>query len=808
MQTRPEEDSRAGSSGDPLDSSGDALRLLEFHLVKERLAGYTSFSPAREMALELSPCYELTEVVRRQAQTREARSFLESGASLDIAGAKDLSQPLQRASLGGILAGEELRDLGDTLKAMRSVREAVLRAKQLSLLNEMARELPVMPELERELAVSIGPQGEVLDTASPGLREMRSEAQSAHQRLSDSLQRTVKRLERHNILQEPIITQRNGRMVLLVKTQMKHRLQGIVHDVSDSGATLFIEPMACIGLGNRWRELRMAQELEEERVIRSLSSKVEARSGDLLSGLELLALLDLAKAKARYAEATNATSPTMVESDQGYIQLTDASHPLLEGEAVPISISMGDGCSLILITGPNAGGKTVALKTIGILTLMAQTGLQIPAREATIGLFDGVYADIGDHQSIQRSLSTFGSHIQNMRNIMDQATSRSLILIDELGISTDPEEGAALAKALLRHLFQRRVTCVATTHQREVAAFVQEQPGMMNASVELDPTTLAPTYQLTLGLPGSSYALAIASRLGLAGEIVEDARSLLAPVHRSAGTLFKELQEERRLATEKRMEAEEALAQVEGTKAELEEQLAAIQEARSEMMDEARHQLQRRVDEVSLRIRDMERLTVSQVTSSQLTSQAPAPPRDMKQAREEVDRVGRELRSLVWEPPPSRWGDWLKQLQPGDRVYLRGVGQPVELIAPPDNSGMVDVLMGAMRARLPVYQVDRPAGPGRTSSRDTVSYIRRSKGQVSPELDLHGWRVEEALERIEGYLNDAVMAGLSSVRISHGVGTGALREAIREYLRSHALVKLAGPDESTNSDGTTVVELA
>ena len=801
MQTQPEENSRGQTTGDPLDLRGDAQRLLEFPLVRERLAGYASFPLAREMALDLSPSYELTEVVRRQAETAEARRFLETGASLDVAGAKDLRQPLQRSSLGGILTGEELRALGDTLGATRSVRNAILRVKQLPILEEMARELPVPPDLEKELAASIGSQGEVLDSASPGLRELRSEAQSAHQRLTDSLQRTVRRVDRHNILQEPIITQRNGRMVLLVKTEMKHRLPGIVHDVSDSGATLFVEPMACIGLGNRWRELKMAQEREEERVIRSLSSKVEALSVDLLLGLELLGRLDLAMAKARYAVAINATSPTVLESEQGYLGLTDARHPLLEGEVVPVSVNMGDGWSLLLITGPNAGGKTVALKTIGLLSLMAQAGLQTPAREVTIALFDGIYADIGDHQSIQRSLSTFGSHIQNIGAIMAQASSRSLVLIDELGVSTDPEEGAALAKALLRQFLQRRVTCVATTHQREVAAFVQEQPGMMNASVELDPATLAPTYRLTVGLPGRSYALSIATKLGLAGEIVEDARSLLSPVHRSAESLFKELQDERRLAAEKRMEAEAALAQVDGTRAELEEQLAAIRDAKSEMMEEARHQLQLKVDDVNRRIRELERLPMVHVP-------APAPAQGIKQARKEVAQVRRELRSPVWEPPPSRRGDWLKQLRAGDRVYLRGVGQPVEVLTPPDEAGLVEVLMGSMRARLPVYQVDRLAGPGRELSRDTVIYSRRTKGQVSPELDLHGRRVEEALERVEGYLNDAVMAGLSSVRISHGVGTGALREAIREYLRGHALVKSAGPDEGMPTDGATVVELA
>jgi len=786
---------------------------LEFHLVREKLAGYTTFSPARELALELTPSYDLAEVVRRQQETTEARRFLERGSTLDLAEAKDLRQPLHRAGLGGILTGDELRSIHDTLKATRGARAAVLRWKEeMPILGAIAQNLPVLRDLENELAATIGRSGEVLDSASPGLKDLRAEARSAHQRLTDSLERTVKRMQRHGILQEPIITQRSSRMVLLLKAEMKHRLPGIVHDVSDSGATLFVEPMAAIGLGNRWRELRLAEEREVERVLRTLSAKVEAHSNDLLRGLELMAQLDLAMAKARHALAIKATAPTMVEGNHNIIWLMDARHPLLDREVVPITVKVGDQCSLLLITGPNAGGKTVALKTTGLLMLMAQAGLHVPAREGTISLFDGVYADIGDQQSIQRSLSTFSSHIQNLRAIMGQATPKSLVLIDELGTSTDPEEGAALAKAILSHFFQRGITLVATTHQRDVAAFVQEQPGMMNASVELDPLTLAPTYRLTLGLPGRSYALTIASHLGLEKETVEHARSLLSPVHQRSESLLRELQEERHLAEKAREEAEEALAQAERKNAELEEQLATIQDRRAEMVEEARHQLQQKVEEITKRLRGAERALDRPVPPGFEPSPEKPPPAmpdfTIKQAREEVAQVRQELGSLDWQPPPSRRRDWLERLQAGDRVYLRGIPRPVEVITPPDHGGMLEVLLGTMRARLPVNQLDRPAQAQITHSRDAVYHSRREKKQVNTELNLHGMRVEEALERVEGFLSDATVSGLSSVRIVHGVGTGALRNAIREHLSRHPLVKSFGRSENTASDGVTVVELA
>ena len=768
-------------------------------MVREKLARHTSFPIARELALTIAPAYENQDVAARQQETTEARRFLESGSTLDFGQARDLRQPLQRASLGGILTGEELLDVHDTLKAARQARESVLRHKDLPVLGAMAGNLPVLRDLETEIGTSIGQHGEVSDSASLTLRELRAESQTAHQRLLDFLERTVRRAQRQNILQEPIITQRNGRMVVLVKSELKHRLPGIVHDVSDSGATIFVEPMSAIGMGNRWRELRLAQEREEERVLRSLSAKVEACSNDLLRGLEILAQLDLAVAKARYSMSIEGTAPTLIEGEGQYIWLTDARHPLIEGEVVPITVKLGDKWDLLLITGPNAGGKTVALKTLGLLTLMAQAGLHIPAREGALSLFDGVYADIGDQQSIQRSLSTFSSHIQNLGAIMQQATDKSLVLIDELGASTDPEEGAALAKAILGHFFQRRITLVATTHQRDVAAFVQEQPGMMNSSVELDPRTLAPNYRLTLGLPGRSYALTIASRLGMDQEITDQAQSLLSPAHQRAESLLRELQEERYLAERKRAEADDALAEAVKKSADLEEQLATIQESKVEMMEEARYKLQERAEGIAKRLRRVER-------ALDPPSLKPAMPA-MKEASQEVAQVRRELSLTDWQPPPSRRGDWMKELQPGDRVFLRGMPQPVEVITPPCEEGTVEVLLGTMRARLPVYQLLRLARGYTLPSRDGIYYSRPIKRQVNTELDLHGVRVEEALERVEGFLNDATVAGLPSVRILHGVGTGALRNAVREHLGHHPLVKSIRRDESTASDSVTIVEL-
>ena len=802
------------NSEQALDLREASLHLLEFDQVRERVARYASFPPAREMALQLAPVYDPAEVAQRQTDTAEARLFLQSGGALDLTGAKDLTLPLQRAALGGTLTGEELRDIHDTVKACRVARTAVLKHKGIPTLTIAAEGLPVLRDLERELGSSISDTGEMMDTASPTLRELREQGRDAYQSLTESLERTVRRMQRQNVLQEPIVTQRNGRMVVLVKTEMKHRLQGIVHDVSDSGATIFVEPMAAIGLGNLWRELRLAEEREEERVLRALSAKVETHHLQLLLGVEVLTRLDFALAKARYAEALNGSTPAIIEGERQYISLVGARHPLLEGKAVPIDLTVGDMTPVLLITGPNAGGKTVGLKTIGLLTLMAQAGLQVPAREATLSLFDGVYSDIGDQQSIERSMSTFSSHIENLHRIMGRATNRSLVLIDELGTSTDPEEGAALAKATINHFAGRGVTLVATTHHRDVAAYVQEQPAMVNASVELDPRSLAPTYRLSLGLPGRSYALTIAASLGLAREVVEEAQSLLGPTHAQAEGLLKELQEERHLAAEQRLEAEAARREAEERSAELDEQLSQVRDQKALIVEEARHQLQRGVEDLSRRLRAAERAVeraAPQVARSAGALPAPSqplPPMSVDEAQAEVAEVRKELQSEPWQPLPSRRGDWMEGIRAGDRVYLRGIPQPVEVITPTDAGGTVEVLLGTMRARLPSYQLDRPAPAHTTSAGAGVFYARTARRAVDPQLTLRGVKVEEALERLEGYLSDAVMAGLSSVRIEHGVGTGALRAAVREHLNHHSLVRSYRPDENARTDGVTLVELA
>ncbi|MCH7606429.1 MAG: endonuclease MutS2, partial [Chloroflexi bacterium] len=741
---------------------------------------------------------DLLTIATGQQETTEARQFLDHGGCLEFGPALDFRDYIQRAILGGMLRGEELHEIQELLGAARYDRSHLIRHEELPLLSGFAENLPDLGDLQQAIGSAISPAGEVLDSASPALQQIRQEARFIHQRLNEIMERSLRRFQRQDVVQEPIITQRNGRMVLFIKAGMRGRVPGIVHDVSDSGATVFIEPMAAIDQGNLWREARLAEEREVERVLRQLSNHVNQAGEDLLLTLDLLARLDLAMAKGRHSSDMRATAPWVSdqETQDRYLRLTGARHPLLTGEVVPISLELNAESCVMLITGPNAGGKTVTLKTVGLLALMAHAGLHVPAEEAHFPRFDGIYADIGDQQSIEQALSTFSSHIQNLLTIMGRATVHSLVLIDELGTSTDPEEGSALAKAILTYFQRLGPLLVATTHHRGVAHYVQESPAMVNASVDLDPQTLRPTYRVTLGLPGRSYALTIASRLGLPGEIIDQARESMSPVEQATESLLRELQEERRVVEELRQEAEAALAQARQQQAETETQLASVESTKVEMVEEARQDLQRRIGGLLERLQRAERAL-----------EQPETRRALQEQRTHLQEASRQVASTQWQPIEVKRVPWEERLHSGDRVYIRGIPSPVEVINPPGEEGQVEVLLGTMRAKIPLYQIERPAAGHQAAAQVGVYFNRSSRRRASTEVDLRGLRVDEALARVDTLLNDAALDGVENVRIIHGKGTGVLRRSIREYLQGHPLAASMAASEEPGGDGVTVVVL-
>ena len=799
------------------------ITLLEFDQIRGRLASFTRTALAREKANLLTPSCNLLDIATRQQETAEARQFLDKGGALEFGPPDDLRELVQRAMLDGVIRGEELHILQVTMAAARYNRNHLVRQEEMPLLEGIAENIPNLSVIEQAIASAISPAGEILDDASPALRQLRGDSRTAYNQLNDIMQRSLRRFQRRSLVQEPIITQRNGRLVLLIKAEMKSQTPGIVHDVSDSGATVFVEPMPAIELGNRWRETRLAEEREEERILRHLSVLVGQAGDDFLLTLDLMARLDLAMAKGRYSIESRATAPFISDGQTGVrsLHLSAARHPLLPGQVVPISLDMGQKYRVLLVTGPNAGGKTVALKTVGLLALMAHAGLHVPADEARFPLFDGVYADIGDQQSIEQSLSTFSSHIQNLRSIMEQTTDRSLVLVDELGTSTDPEEGSALAEAILSHFHEQGVMMVATTHHRGVARYVQEQPEMMNASVDLDPQTLDPTYRVTLGLPGRSYAMTIAARLGIPPGIIEQAQSLMSPTERAAEDLLRDLREERLIVERLRQESEESLARAKSQQAEVEERLASVESTKVELVEAARQELQDQISNVTDRLQAAERL-LRQVRTPSVGGSGMA--EAVREQRAELSEQRRNLNVTQWQPIELKRIPWQEGLNSGDRVFIRGIPRPVEIITPPNETDQVEVLLGTMRAKIPLYQLERPAEPALPRDNGIVGpppkpgfrqihgggvYFSRplSGRPVETEINLHGHRVDEALEKVEEFVSNASLDGAFQVRIIHGRGTGALRRAIREYLTGHALVASFGPDDGPSGDGVTVVDL-
>ena len=861
-----------GDTGRALGGFAAAARLLEFDQVRLRLADFARTPLGRERCLRLEAVADPLTIAAALQETTEARHFADSGGALEFGPEQDLREPVERALLGGLLRGEELHALRMFVRAARFSRNELLRYDELPLLAAIAENLPPLGDLDAQIGAAISPAGEVLDYASPLLGRLRSEARQAQSRLNEIMERQLRRLQRQELVQEPLITQRNGRMVLLVKAEMRYRVPGIVHDVSDSGATVFVEPLPAVDLGNRWRESRLAQEREEERVLRQLSAQAGMYGEDLLLTIDLLARLDLNLAKARYSAELRAIPPTIDDTpptthpantpDAGHhptagetaadgggmaaggreLRLVRARHPLLAGPVVPIDLTLNETAGVLLITGPNAGGKTVALKTVGLLALMAHAGLHLPAQAARIPLLDGVYADIGDQQSIQQSLSTFSSHIANLLSIMRRATARSLALIDELGSSTDPEEGSALACAILRHFQRMGVLLVGTTHYRGVARAVQEQPGMVNASVDLDPSTLAPTYHLTTGLPGRSYALTIAARLGFPQEIIDGARAGISPVEQATESLLQELQRERAVVETLREEAQTAQSEAARLRDELERQLESVETTKANLVEDARRRLQQQTAALQQRLQQLERqLSRPPAMDAGAGAAAPPPPtltpeemaayrnelrrppgrtppnltppaltpEELAARRAELRQVERQLDAADWQPIEVRRTPWQERLQSGDRVYLRGLAEPVEVITPPGGDERLEVLLGVMRATVPVYQLERPAESHPAAARQGV-YLDRRAGAVrrpAHEMDLRGFRVDEAIARLESALNDAALDGADTLRIIHGKGTGALRRGLREFLATHPLAQSHTNGEGPGGEGITIVRI-
>lgn len=785
-----------------------SLEMLEFPRIREILAGYTSFSASHELATALKPLRDYERISLLLRQTAEARDLLGLDKGFSIGSIVDIRETAKMAALESVLDPQSLLEVQHTLAAFHVLRRYFSDlSDDFPLLRDIAGGIVELQQIEKDIAACLDATGEVLDTASPALANIRQQLRETRAQILERLEAIVRSPRGRRILQEDIITEREDRYVILVKTECRHEIKGIVHDISNTGATVFIEPTATVGLGNALRELVIEERREIERILGILSAEVGAHSDDITRSIELTAELDLALAKARYARSIKATEPIVIaptkekkadgKRNACTLKLIEARHPLLSAKAVPFSIEIGHDFSILVITGPNTGGKTVTLKTLGLLSLMAQAGMPIPASaESQVPIFDSVFADIGDEQSIEQTISSFSWHMGNVVRIIRSATQDSMVLLDELGTSTDPAEGSALARAILSYFLSRGTMAVATTHYSDLKAFAHTTAGLENASLEFDPATLAPTYKLTVGIPGGSNAMATASRLGIPPEIIDDARGMLTEGSQELETLLADLMAEKQKSEALRREVDVEREELIRRNAELYREQQRLKTEEQQAIQQARDRIVREEAELHKEIRQ---------AATELRKEKSATV--IEQAKYTLAGVRQQLDSEAWQVKAKdiQAAD-VGPVKIGDTVWIKEVGLMATVLSILEKTQEVEVLAGQTKMRLGLDGVVKTrASEDITTPRPT---IRPAVRTVPLALDLRGRRADEVEPVLDSYLNDAVQSSINEARIIHGIGTGTVRNIVRDFLASHPLVKSfrsGGHDEG--GDGATIVSL-
>jgi DNA mismatch repair protein MutS2 len=789
------------------DAATRSLRVLEFPKIVHAVAREAETVAGAARAAALRPEGDAIEARERQGESREADTLLARVPHPPVGPAEDVRPLIERAARGAALSGGELRAVAQVAGAARLMPQtlaAVDADRPLARLVSLAAPLVPLPEVEERIRRSITEAGEVADEASPLLAQLRRSARALATEVRERLESMVRSAATARYLQEPIVTLRGGRYVVPVRQEFRRMVPGLVHDTSASGQTLFVEPMAVLELGNRLRAVEAQAREEAERVLRELSALVARYAVALRTDVDVLAALDAIFARARYGRRPGYRYPDIDERPR--LVLRAARHPLLGDEAVPLDVEIGRTFHTLVVSGPNTGGKTVSLKTMGLLSAMALSGLAVPAGDGTsVGAFDHILADIGDEQSIEQSLSTFSSHLTAIVRYLALATPRSLVLLDELGAGTDPTEGAALATAILEHLHARGVRTVASTHLSDLRRFAASHAGAENGSVAFDPVSLRPTYRFELGVPGQSNALAIAARLGMDPAVLEVARARLRPEDRGLEELMRSVGEMRRALAEEEEGARRARREAEAMRAEVEAERRALAEERSRLLGEAAE----RAREIVRRARRESEAAIAALRAAQ------AGERPVEAA---VALARRSLREAapqeVGLPAADEASPPLRRVAVGQTVLLHRLGQLATVLSEPDPDGKVLVQAGVVRLRLDLADLRAaPAGatarsPDPPPARSASSLLDRAR-TAAPEIDLRGLRADEALARLERWLDDALLAGLAEGRVIHGKGTGALRQAVTDALRGRPEVaefRLGAPEEG--GDGVTVVRFA
>ncbi len=767
------------------------LRILEYNKIKQLIVERAQTNAGKERVEEMLPVSQLDTAVRLQEETREAKDVIQRKGNLSFGGVRDIRSSLKRAQIQAALNEEELLNIGNTLRATRliiSFMQDYWRNHVKHLAMDKAALYPYFEPLtehqglEKEIEACIDENGQMKDTASPILLQIRRQIVTAQQRTRQKLEEILRNTNYQKMLQDLIITTRNDRYVIPVKQEYRSVFGGMVHDQSASGATLFIEPQSVVTLNNQQRELEIKQKNEIDRILRQLTEKVAIYSEEILLNIQQLRELDFIFARAQYAIDKRGVYPKL--NQHGLIKARKARHPLLPDEAVvAIDFSLGEEYRTIVITGPNTGGKTVTLKTIGLLSLLACSGIQpTTEEECQFTVYDGIYADIGDEQSIEQSLSTFSGHMTNLIYILQIATSKSLVLLDELGAGTDPQEGAALAMALLTHLHQQRIATVATTHYSELKNFAFDTPDMTNASVEFDVQSLRPTYRLMIGVPGKSNALAIAKRLGLDEQHIRMAESFLSTEEKDVNALLESLEANRILLEKEKDKVAAMAAELADERKQLAGEYTKFEHEKEKIIHKLELQAKEEIALVKMQAEDMIRELRELQKEHQTVKE-----HILIEKKKELENLNDLQFAKQKQQVIQRHSGKMQRLEAGDEVHVKSLRQKGNIIQKVSEKEFL-VQVGIMKVTLQRDDLEKVASKPLVQSKQIVR-LQKEHENVKMELDLRGKTIDEAIYEIDQYIDKVILAGFHEVSIIHGKGTGALRAGVQDYVKHHPRIK-------------------
>ena len=785
----------------------EAFQILEYGKIREMLAERAGSRMGKDLAENLLPSSDFETVRERLLETAEAvRVYAVSAPPLG--GIRDIRESLKKGKLGAALAAEEILDVISSMYAMRGIKKFFKESEEdIPILKECASGIEILGNLERQLENAIDEHGVMRDDASIELSRIRRELRSAQSRIKECVSSILHDANYQKYFQDAIVTMRDDRYVIPVKQEYRHQFPGLIHDQSASGSTLFIEPMAIVELNNDVKQLAVAEHHEMERILRMLSSEITKHRDILMENMNRMAQIDFAFAKAKLARDMNGTEPLL--NRDGHTSLRQARHPLIPKEqVVPIDLEIGKDYRMLLVTGPNTGGKTVSMKTLGLLSLMAQSGCFLPAAMGSeITVYQNIYADIGDEQSIEQSLSTFSAHMTHLVKILAKVEEEDLLLLDELGAGTDPEEGAALAMAILERLLEIRASTVATTHYSELKTFAYTREGIENACVEFDIETLRPTYRLLIGIPGASNAFAISQRLGLGESLILRAKQLVKADHAQFEHVINELENEKMMYEQRNadiFERQQRVAQLEAKVTAMKDELF---KSKGEIIRKAREKSAAMIRQTKRESEEIIEALKEQFNDQGIRKRQQA----IQEAREQLREAAENANPGIMAQKSYNKRIDLRQLAPGDTVYVTKLDQKGTVLSIQGKE--LEVQIGNLRTNIKASgcrfvsraEQEKPARSERSVSSGT---ILRKAAHIERDIDIRGLMVDEAEMVIGKFLDDAVMAGLSQVLIIHGKGTGALRKGIQEYLKHHRnVLHYAFADINEGGTGATVVDL-